>query len=262
MFSAESPQGAPAPSPAWGHLVAALDAFGKSAGPFSSAIESAVATGGTLRPEVAEAYVNWLKAAERLKQRAGAIIEADPKLQAAIETSGVGFSGFGRPGELEAYFAQVTSSVKRIVDLLKDPIPLEVAGRTLHGFGALGQVAGWAARFAGPVWQGLLKVLRLPVVTAAGATAVGVQGLDGVLNSEVESYYASVEKLRQLCLDKKLTVEECKALMPPEPFDWKGAVIWGGVALGALALWFRRPTPAPALGNFAKTRYRRKWRQI
>ena len=262
MFAAELPK-TTVSSPMWAKLVETLQAFGRSVGPLSTAIDAAVAAGGTLRPEVLEAYADWLHAAERLKQRAADIIEKDPKLQNVIETAGSGFSGFGRVGELEAYFAEVTSNVKRVVDLLLTPLPEITPVRTLSGdFGQTAQVAGWAARFAGPLWEGLITLLRTPAVVVAGGTAVAVQGLDNVLNSEVDTYYDSVNKLRQLCLDKKLTVEECKALAPTPPPDWKTAVVVGGVALGALAIWLnRRKTALAGLGIRSRTRYKR-WRRI
>lgn len=265
MFAAELPQ-TTASSPMWTKLVSTLQSFGKSVGPLSAAIDAAILAGGTLRPEVLEAYADWLRAAERLKQRAADIIEKDSKLQGVIETAGVGFSGFGRVGELEAYFAEVTSNVKRVVDLLLTPLPDIPAGSArvmglLQGFGDLEQVASWAARFAGPLWEGLVMLLRTPAVAVAGGAAVAAQGLDNVLNGEVETYYGSVEKLRKLCLEKKLTVEECKALEPERPTDWKSAVIWGGIGLGALAIWLnRRKTALAGLGKFSKKRYKRNWR--
>lgn len=265
MFAAELPQ-TTASSPAWSKLVSTLQTFGKSVGPLSAAIDAAIAAGGTLRPEIREAYEHWLYAAERLKQRAADIIQKDPKLQAVIETSGIGFSGLGRVGELEAYFAEVTSNVKRVVDLLLTPLPAFMhATGALTGFGDLGQVqvAGWAARFAGPLWEGLIALLKTPAVAVAGGAAVAAQGLDNVLNGEMQSYYDSVGNLQKLCVEKKLTVEQCNALQAEKPFDWKGAAIWGGVGLGALAIWLNRrprPAPAPALGFFPKRRYGRRRR--
>lgn len=260
MFAAEVPQTA-ASSPMWAKLVSTLQAFGNSVGPLSAAIDAATAAGGTLRPEVRDAYAAWLSAAERLKQRAADLIEKDPKLQAVLETAGAGFAGFGRIGELEAYFAEVTSNVKRIIDLLSTPLLDFTPVAPVVGLGQAVQVASWAARFAGPLWQGLIALLRTPAVAVAGGAAVAAQGLDNVLNAEVETYYGSVEKLRKLCFEKKLTVEECKALEPERPTDWKSAVIWGGISLGALAIWLnRRKTALAGLGIRAKTRYKRRWR--
>lgn len=264
MFAAELPQPT-LYSPAWDRLTSTLQSFGRSVGPLSAIIDAAMATGGTLTPEVQNAYQQWLRAADRLKLRAADIIEKSPQLQTVIETAGTGFSGFGRVGELEAYFAEVTSNVKRVVDLLKEPLPYtEYPSGALLGFGDLdqaAQVAGWAARFAGPLWEGLVTLLRTPTVAAAGAAAVAVQGVDGVLNGESQSYYDAVANLNKLCTEKKLTAEQCNALKPEQPADWKTAVVVGGVALGALAIWLnRRKTALAGLGKYSKKRYKRNWR--
>ena len=118
---------------------------------------------------------------------------------------------------------------------------MPVPGMAEYGFAGLGQIAQiaqLAARVAGPLWRGLLALLETGAVRTAGAAAIGVMGLESIINSDSETYFENEQRLQELVVDGALTVEQYEKMRPKPPSrsDYGAMLVFGAVGLGALAL--------------------------
>jgi hypothetical protein len=238
----EPSPGAPTdPGAVWDGLVAALQSLGSKGPRYIQTMQAAVATGGTIAPEVEQAFEAWLTAAERVKLRTAQII-ALPSVAQAVDAAGAGASPAAGVSSLEAYLGELASTSTEMVDFLKAPLSTSPAA-ALQGLGqavqAVEVAAPWIARFAGATWTGLLTLLRLPVVRTAATTGIVVKGVGDALTSETQTLADRDAQLDKYVTEGKLTVEQRKQLDKPTGTDWKTMTILGVVGLGGLALYLR-----------------------
>lgn len=222
------------PAVIWDQAVEALRAVGTDGPRIAKAIEDAKATGGTIRPEVLQAYTAWQASVERLKQRVAAVLEKSPQAQAAIDGASGG-SQAQALSALEAYFGELAGPSADVLDLLKSPL----FTAPLSGLGQVAQVAGWAARVGGPLWAKMIELLQLPVVKSAVVTGITVQGVGDALNAETVAFKDTNQQLNQLVAEGKLTTEQADVLRPEGPTSPWTAVALTVVALGGGYLYLR-----------------------
>jgi hypothetical protein len=194
-------------------------------------------------------YKAWVASANDVLARAAQIIEQSPELQQVIDTIGAQM-GVGMEGvsQLEAYFADVTSTAVKAVELLRQPVPSALEGLGLGqaaaaaAVPAAGRAASLAARFGSKLWQGLMGLLGNRTVAAVGATHVGVSGLSNVIHGEVQSFNDYNRYIIQEMAAGRLSPEAGAALLrrPPKQEGIVMPLIVGGVILGGLALFLRQ----------------------
>jgi hypothetical protein len=239
------PPPAPTPEPSaangWSAATQALQNF-TAKGP---ALEQGINDGkarGTLHPDVQAAIDQWLTSIDKLVSTLAQTISTTPELRAALDTGGgtVGFAGYGYGSELAAFLSELEGAADTAIELLRGSF------KAASGLAGLGQpippqLAGLAARLGTATWVKLMELLKLPIVTAAGAAAVGGKALNDALNGEAEAYLAHEDVLAQLVAEGALTVEEYNAIKKPIPGkeSFVGPVVLGVVALGGLWLYFK-----------------------
>jgi peptidoglycan hydrolase-like protein with peptidoglycan-binding domain len=237
------------PSPedlaAWNKLVQGLETIASFGPKVTKVIEEGAEVG--LSPEAKKAYQDWIKATRRLFDRVAMLIAQSPELRQAMDAAGAGMGFEGN--QLEAYFAELASAAMKAVDFFRKPLP---AVTLESGFGVAAPAAalvagapaaaGWAVRFAGPVWRGLLALLKSPVVTAAGATAIGVAGLKDVVHGETQAILDHNARIAELLAKGLITEEEAEKLREkvPEKTGIMIPIIMGAVALGAFAIFMEK----------------------
>jgi len=226
----------------WSAASSALQSLTQKAPSFEKALTDARAR-GELHPDVKAAAAAWIATANALMARMADVISGSPELRASLDTAGptVGFAGVpGWGGGLAAYFGELEAVADKAIELLRAPLTLP---STLQGLGQgiPPQLASLAARLGASSWARLMELLRLPIVTAAGAVAVGGKVLNDAVNGETEAYLAHEAALDQLVAEGKLTVEEYNALKKkiPEKESIIGPIVLGVVALGGLALYLK-----------------------
>jgi hypothetical protein len=237
----EPPAPAPTATNGWTAATQALQNFTAKGPALEQAINDAKAR-GALHPNVQAAIDQWLTSADKLTSTVAQTISTSPELRAALDTGGgtVGFAGYGYGSELAAFFAELEGAADTAIELLRGSF------KKASGLAGLGQpippqLAGLAARLGSATWVKLMELLKLPIVTAAGAVVVGGKALNDALNGEAEAYLAHEDVLAQLVAEKKLTVDEYNALTKPVPAKESlvGPVVLGVVALGGLWLYFK-----------------------
>lgn len=225
---------------AWNKMIQGLESIASFGPKITKIIEEAAKVG--LSPEATQAYQAWIKASRRLFDRMAMLIAQSPELRQAMDAAGVGMGFEGNA--LEAYFDELSSAAMKAVDFLRQPLPVVQLEGALAGLEAVPAVAaaGWAARFIGPIWRGIMALMKTPVVTAAGATAVGVAGLKDVVHGETLAVLTHNEKLARLYAEGKITKEEYESLKEevPEKTGVMIPIIMGAVALGAFAIFMQQ----------------------
>lgn len=251
----------PAPPPApdnsaavesWGKAVAALQSLTQKAPEIEKAFVAAQER-GPIHPEVQAKLDAWLQAADKLTSTLSNVISGSPELRSALDASGpgVGFAGLSGYGqELAVYFGELEAVADKAIELLRTPF-YEAAAIVLKGFEQAGPALSWAARLGAPAWTRLLELLRLPVVTVAGGTAIAGKTITDAINGETEAYLSHEDALAQLVAEGKLTTDEYNNLKKdiPEQKSIIGPVILGVVALGGFALYLKNRG-----GDHARTR--------